>query len=230
MAGLTRTFISYGRGDDRLKEGDAEDSYHYDRERSFTRRLYEDLNNSPELKVAGISLWWDRQDLPARGLSFNHEIRDAIKGCGKMILVVGEKGMASDYVKAEWEHAQLYCLEVIPILRNGDYPLIPEPFRKTDAVDFRDLKVYDLKLKDLIRKLCDLPAEMGKLHGVRELPEWYIERRDDLRDVSAKLRSDAEGPVVVSSTKGKLLTMLGMGGIGKSMLAAALCHNCGRYR
>jgi hypothetical protein len=133
MIDKIHVFLSYGRGDDRLQPGDADPNYFEDRDRSFTRQLYEDLTN------AGFVVWWDRVNMPTRGLTFNHEIREAINGCHKLVLVVGPEGMKSDYVKAEVDHALHYCVEVLPILRAGDYSLIPAAINKSDAVNFRDM-------------------------------------------------------------------------------------------
>src|SRR5512138_571898 len=106
-----RIFLSYVRGDD--------DPDFYDPAKSFMRRLYNGL------KTAGFEVWWDRESLPSRALSFLQEIRDAVTASDKLVLIVGEKGMASDYVRAEWEYALSICKTVVPILRSKDYSIMP---------------------------------------------------------------------------------------------------------
>src|SRR5690606_13221233 len=173
-----RVFLSYGRGDDRIDAAPDDTNYYYDENKCFTRRLYNRLIN------AGFEVWWDRENMPNRALTFLQEIRDAITNCDKLVLVVGEDSVESDYVRAEWEYALSICLPVIPILRNGDFPLIPQQVGMGHAVDFRDLDYFEQKCEELIRILNDDPASLGKLHGVREFPEWYVPRAEDLRDVS----------------------------------------------
>src|SRR5579885_2670904 len=95
-------FLSYSRGDDE----------------PFVARLYHDLT------AKGWKVWWDRECMPSRGLKFTQEIRDAIEACDRLLLVVGPCAVASDYVRAEWEHALLFAKGVVPILRLGDYSLL----------------------------------------------------------------------------------------------------------
>jgi len=52
-----RVFLSYARGDDE----------------PFVKRLYADL------KKAGFTVWFDRESLMSRGLTFHQEIKDAIR-------------------------------------------------------------------------------------------------------------------------------------------------------
>jgi len=66
---VSDVFISYAHGDD---EG-------------FVAGLYESL------KRAGISAWWDREWMPSRALTFHHEIRLAIDGCERVLLVMARR-------------------------------------------------------------------------------------------------------------------------------------------
>jgi len=79
-------FLSYARGDDE----------------PFVARLHADLT------ARGFDVWWDRASMPARGLTFLHEIRDAIDARKRFLLVLGPKAITSDYVIAEWQHAVTY--------------------------------------------------------------------------------------------------------------------------
>ena len=100
----TRIFLSYARGDDE----------------PFVRQLYADLT------AHGFKVWWDRQDMPSRGLTFLQEIRDAILAGDRLLLMVGPKAVTSDYVAAEWQCALETCQVVTPVLRLGDFNLLPE--------------------------------------------------------------------------------------------------------
>jgi hypothetical protein len=77
-------FLSYARGDDE----------------PFVARLHAELT----ARGFGFDVWWDRVSMPARGLTFLHEIRDAIDARERFLLVLGPKATAPDYVIAEWQH------------------------------------------------------------------------------------------------------------------------------
>lgn len=64
MAGI---FLSYDRGDDK----------------PFVERLCE------ALKARGLDVWFDRESMPSRRLTFHQEIRDAIAAHERLVLVVG---------------------------------------------------------------------------------------------------------------------------------------------
>src|SRR5439155_17525340 len=83
QSGRPRVFLSYARDDDE----------------PFAHRLYADLT------ARGFDVWFDRVPMPSRQLTFHDEIRDAIAACERLIVVVGPKAMASDYVTQEWQFA-----------------------------------------------------------------------------------------------------------------------------
>ncbi|HQX49243.1 MAG TPA: toll/interleukin-1 receptor domain-containing protein, partial [Planctomycetaceae bacterium] len=64
---MTSIFLSYARQDDE----------------PFVRRLCDDL------KAAGFTVWYDRESLMARGLTFHQEIKDAIRCEVDRIVYVG---------------------------------------------------------------------------------------------------------------------------------------------
>ncbi len=80
---MGKIFISYARAD-------------YE---PFVRQLYHDLMER------GFDIWWDCKALDSRGLTFLQEIRDAIEGADRLIAVIGQNAVKSEYVKVEWEHA-----------------------------------------------------------------------------------------------------------------------------
>jgi len=135
---MTRVFLSYARGDD----GEP-----FDLATSFVARLYRDL------KAAGFDIWFDRQDMPSRTLTFHQEIRDAIAARERLVLVVGPKAVTSDYVRQEWQFALREADKVVtPILRLGDYPLVPDELTLLHCEDFRDDAQYHFHLENLIRR------------------------------------------------------------------------------
>src|SRR5262245_52558992 len=88
-------FLSYARGDDE----------------PFVRRLYEDLT------AHGFRVWFDRVSMPSRNLTFHQEIRDAVVAHDRLLLVIGPKAVASEYVRQEWQFAWFEAEKVVtPIL------------------------------------------------------------------------------------------------------------------
>jgi hypothetical protein len=67
------------------------------------------------------------------------------------------------------------------------------------------------------------PRSMGKLYGVPELPPHYLPREANLTGLKRKLLS-GDASVAITG-QGQALGVQGMGGIGKSVLAAALARD-----
>jgi len=64
----------------------------------------------------------------------------------------------------------------------------------------------------------------GKLIAVPDLPPHFLPRSDDLEPLKAAVLTDVDRPVVVTGTTRKV-GLQGMGGIGKSVLAAVLARD-----
>ena len=199
---MTRVFLSYARDDDE----------------PFVKRLYEDLTKR------GVEAWWDRVSMPSRALTFLHEIRDAITERDRLILVVGPKAITSDYVRQEWQWALEIGKAVNPVLRLGDYDLLPEELKLIDAPDFRDGSGYSKSFETLLRQLSEPVPPMGKLIGVPSLPPHLLKQPDRLRAIKDAVLADIVSPVVVSGTAART-GIHGMGGIGKSVLATVLARD-----
>lgn len=212
---MSTIFLSYARGDDE----------------PFVRQLYDDLTK------AKFEVWFDRVNMPSRGLTFHQEIRDAITHRDRLLLVVGPKAVASEYVRQEWQFAWFEAEKVVtPILRLGDYPLAIDELKLVHAEDFRNDADYALHLKELIRILNEPPPRMGKLIAVPSLPAHYLSRTDRLIPLRDAVRSglDSAAPFGGMAARqqfhgiagaAKHVGMHGMGGIGKSVLANLLAHD-----
>jgi hypothetical protein len=68
-----------------------------------------------------------------------------------------------------------------------------------------------------------MPRSMGKLHGVPDLPPHYLPCEADLAGLKQKVLS-ADASIAITG-KGRAVGVQGMGGIGKTVLAAALAHD-----
>jgi TIR domain/NB-ARC domain len=201
-------FLSYARADDEL----------------FVRWLYE------ELRTDGLTIWFDRESMPSRSLTFLHEIRAAIDEADRVLVVVGPSALASDYVRAEWQHAQAADKVVIPVLRTGEPTDLPAEFRNLHAVDFRAERDRRRALVELRRVLRDPVPALGTVHGdVPALPPHFQPRPDQLSQVADALLIDLEKPVTITGPAA-FVVLHGMGGIGKSVLAAAFARSTAARR
>lgn len=201
---MNRIFFSYARGDDD----------------PFVTQLHKDL-----LK-AGFTVWFDRKPLMSRGLTFHQEIKNAIRTeIDRVIYIGGPKAVLSENVREEWKFA-LECdhIIVIPILRLGDYNQIPGELSLLQYEDFREDSKYERALARLIERLNQPNLKLGDLFGVPSLPLHFLARPDLMREVRDALLINLQKPQVITGADAKV-GVQGMGGIGKSVLAAALARN-----
>ncbi len=99
-----RIFISYARGDGPPDQ-------------PFVRLLHADLI------AAGFTVWFNRESLLTRGLTFHQEIKDVIRTeVDRVVYVGGPKTAQSAYVREEWQSGLKYDHFVVtPLLRLGEY-------------------------------------------------------------------------------------------------------------
>jgi WD40 repeat protein len=196
-------FISYARADDE----------------AFVQRLHRDLEKR-RLKV-----WWDRRAMNSRGRTFHQEIRDAIASVERVLLVLGPCAAASSYVRAEWQFAHNSCKVIVPILRLGDMSLLPESLSGYHCSDFRSGRPYRDAIEELTRILTEPIPNLAALHGVDALPPHFLSRPEELGRLRERILADVlnarEAPPSERTT-----ALIGMGGTGKSVLAAALARSC----
>jgi WD40 repeat protein len=200
MAGV---FLSYARSDDE----------------PFVERLRD------ELTAAGIDVWWDRQAMQSRGRTFLQEIADAVIAADRVVLVVGPAARKSRYVTAEWTMALEHCRPVVPVLRLGTRDDIPAPLAHNHAVDLRGRAHRAKGLAELVRILRTPPAAPGPLIGVPSPPADLVAREDLVARVGELLLADTLAPVVITGA-GRTAAVVGMGGVGKSVLATLFATRC----
>ncbi|MCC6798070.1 MAG: TIR domain-containing protein [Candidatus Hydrogenedentes bacterium] len=201
---MTSVFLSYARSDDE----------------AFVRRLYADLARE------GFTVWFDRESLMSRGRSFHQEIKDAIRTeVDRVVYIGGPNAAQSAYVREEWQFA-LECDHVVvtPILRLGDFPDLPGELNLLHCEDFRDDSKYPDALRKLIANLREPNPKLGALFAVPNLPGNFLGRPELMCRVRDALLVDLQKPQVITGADAHV-GMQGMGGIGKSVLAAALARN-----
>jgi WD40 repeat protein len=204
MEGKYDLFLSYARGDDE----------------PFVQRLYRDLT------ARGYKVWWDRECMPSRALTFLQEIRDAIEASDRLLAVFGPRAVQSDYVISEWQHALLFAKGVVPVMRLGERQLLPPELRKLHCPDFRTkwwgFWSYRKAFRELLRILREPMHKLGPLRTrIPALPPHFLLRQEDLNRMRDMVLADVQRPTVVTSAH-QTTGMWGMGGIGKTVLAAAL--------
>src|SRR4051812_2077784 len=116
---MTSVFLSYARRDDE----------------PFVGRVYEFL------RAHGFAVWYDRKNMPARGLTFNEEIRDAIHASDRVVVVIGPEALRSDYVRAEWQAALSERKPVVTAIRR-----VPEGITEPHACLPPELKWFHAEL------------------------------------------------------------------------------------
>jgi hypothetical protein len=211
----TRVFLSYARADDAGGDRSAYD----DPARSFMRRVYNRLTQE------GFDVWWDMVSMPSRGEEFTAEIEAAIRSCDRFVLVVGPGAVKSGYVRAEWQYALSCCLPITPMLRAGDYSLIPEEIANVNALDCRPGRDENAALDELVSKLVESALPLGRLVNVPYLPSKFLPREKPFSKARDAVDADAIQTVVVSAPP-RATAMYGYGGVGKSTLAAAVAQDC----
>lgn len=160
----------------------------------------------------------------SRGRTFLQELRDAIEGSDRLIAVIGPNAVKSDYVRAEWEHALLFSRGVVPILREGDYSLIPDELADFHCPDFRRGRPYNEALEELLRILAEKVPPLAPFRtAVPSLPPHFLPRRDEIIRLGETVLADVQRPTVITSAR-QTTALQGMGGVGKSVMEAAFAR------
>jgi hypothetical protein len=200
---MATVFLSYARSDDE----------------PFAKRLYEHLTHT------GFSVWWDRVSMPSRALTFLKEIRDAIHDAERMVVVLGPQGLASDYVRAEWQHALAEAKVVVPILRLGRHEDLPAELKDFHCPDCREGRPEADSLREIAGILRDPIPPLATISGdVSDLPPHFQPRPADLTAIAGEVFRDLKLPVTIAGSE-RVILMHGMGGVGKSVLAAAFARS-----
>ena len=197
MSESPRVFVSYAR-----KDGE-----------EFATRLRKRLESEhPE-----ISLWQDRARMEG-GVGWWKQITEALEKVQFLVLVMTPGAMQSTTSRKEWRYARQLGLCVYPVKGVSDAELdwtsVPHWMSKAHFFDLdREWETFINHLKS--------PCQAARVPFMApDPPEGFVERPLLFEQLMNQLLDTSrENPVTITTT------LHGAGGLGKTTLAAALCHH-----
>jgi WD40 repeat protein len=201
MPDLPRIFISYAHRDG----GD------------LALRLQRDLD------PLGFDVWLDQHRLKA-GDRWTNEIEKALDRAQVVLALLSDGSFASDTCRAEQGWALDAGKRVIPVRvhRNCRTPLL---LHLLQYIDFSDPTTYAERFQDLQQSLGDHhttalpPPQQPRYNNAPALPDHFVDRPALLARLRDALFQEAPQRNIA------LTALEGMGGIGKTVLAQALCRD-----
>lgn len=182
-------------------------------------KLYDDLN-----RQADCDAWLDTRRLRP-GASWSREIEREIDSRDALLALLSHGSYRSEICRAEQLRALRRGKRVIPLLLqpDADRPLHLEP---RQYLDFTRRRQYPDAFQELLADLRQPPRRVELEPRFRAtyvtappLPPNYVERPEVLASLRARLIRDGDAlPIGITALRG-------MGGIGKTVLAQALCHD-----
>ncbi len=89
---------------------------------------------------------------------------------------------------------------------------------------------YNEALKELLRILAEPVPPLGPfLTAIPSLPPHFLPRRDEITHLGETVLADVQRPTVITSAK-QTTALQGMGGVGKSVMAAAFARATETHR
>lgn len=193
-------FLSYARSDDA----------------AFTEQLYGRLIGN------GSRVWWDREHMPSRGVTFLQEIRVAIASADRLVVVLGPAALASDYVRAEWQYALSLSKPVVPLLHGISADQLPLELRLFHAPDVGTGEPSSRAWQEIDRVLTEPSAPLAVLRGVPRIPARFQPpaETETLAGLLLGEQQRARNP----RPDDQVTAVAGLAGSGKTVLAAALAR------
>jgi WD40 repeat protein len=174
-----------------------------------------------DLKREDWDVWLDSARLTG-GASWTAEIEEALDRSDVVLALLSRGSYFSDTCRAEQLRSLRKCKCVIPVLVEADADR-PIHLESKQYLDFSTAAAYELqfpKLLECIRTRSGAALNSQFRHTyitVPPLPTNYVQRTDELQSLrAAVLRDGASRRVAITALKG-------MAGIGKTVLAQALC-------
>ena len=190
---------------------------------SYARKDGRDLalRLQADLSADGHAVWLDTADIDG-GASWSVEIENAIERCAVALTLLSHGSFASEICRAEQLRALRKRKRIIPLLVQADAER-PLHLEALNFRDFSDRERYSAMLAVLRADLAgagDLfPAPPHTPTNADPLPPDFVERPAIQAQLRAAILDDA------SDRRVALTAVHGIGGIGKSVLASALCHD-----
>jgi hypothetical protein len=167
-------------------------------------------------------VWLDTRDLAA-GATWTVEIERELDQCDVLLALMTRGSYVSEICRAEQLRALRLGKCVIP-LRAPDNKDVPLYLEAKNYLDFASGD-YSECLRQLLgditgRKGVELKAEYRHTYVTAPpLPANYVDRPHELRTLRNAVMSESGGRTI------GVTALEGMGGIGKTVLAQALCHD-----
>jgi WD40 repeat protein len=192
-------------------------SYAYYDEAQLAARLCADLQSN------GFSCYLDRNRINL-GASWTSEIEEAINSCDILLALLSEGSFRSEICRAEQLRALRHGKRVIPVYAQprADRPLHLEHLSYCDLSDSsRYADVFQLLLAEMAEgAFVPLPVVHARtVVTAPALPPDFIARPEELDRLRRAVM--AENP----RQQLPIISVQGMGGVGKTILAQALCHD-----
>jgi hypothetical protein len=169
------------------------------------------------LQEAGCEVWLDTTDIRG-GASWSKDIEAALNNCDVLVAVMTPGSYVSEICRAE----QMWALDegkpVIPVLAvaGASVPIHLKSrnwrrFPEQQAELLADLAVEPSAAAPIARPL--------RYDTMPNLPQNYLVREQDLAGLRDLVFTEGAGPNIA------VTALAGMGGIGKTVLATALCRD-----
>jgi hypothetical protein len=146
------------------------------------------------------------------------------------LVVIGPEAIASEYVRAEWQCALAEGKVVVPLLRLGTFEALPIELRPLNCLDHSRQRNQEEDFAELLEKLKSPVPDVGKLYGaVPDMPPRFQPRPADYNNIASLVFADLEAPISITAGQ-RVIVVHGMGGVGKSVLAAAFARSTSTRR
>src|SRR5262249_7494215 len=176
-----------------------------------------------DLEAAGFDVWWDKQRLKPSA-SWTVGIEDGIDRAEIVLALLSRASYTSDICRAEQLRALRKKKRVLPIILQADADL-PIHLESTQYLHFYGVAPEE-RLARLKAAISDasvtaslLPKYKKRFKTFPPLPLHFVVRPDTLDRLRQIVIREGDARVV------PVTAIRGMGGVGKTVLAQALCHD-----